>query len=200
MISNYIIVIFIAFLFNALVCILFKKIGFVDKPDGIRKIHKGEISLGGGLSLFLASLIIFFFPIEILSNKESLLSTGLLEVWFISLIILILGLLDDVNPLPTSVRLIIQILASWLVIIFTDIYVRDLGDLLGLGNFYLGQLGIPITIFMVVGMCNAFNMIDGMDGFVGIVTLAIVLAVPFITSMNGFSGILFIPSILLFCF
>ena len=53
----------------------------------------------------------------------------------------------------------------------TDLYVKDLGDLFGLGNIHLGELGIPITIFMVVGVTNAFNMLDGMDGLVSLVAL-----------------------------
>ena len=97
-------------------------------------------------------------------TSDSYLVTGILIVFFVSIIILLLGLWDDIKPLPTSVRLIVQIFASWLVIILSDIYLFDLGNLFGFGDFYLGDLGIPVTIFMVVGVCNAFNMLDGMDG------------------------------------
>ena len=43
-------------------------------------------------------------------------------------------------------------------------YIQSLGNLFGLGEIYLGFWGIPFTIFCVVGMINAFNMIDGLNG------------------------------------
>jgi len=148
-------------------CFLARKLNLVDSPDGIRKKHLGEIPLAGGLSLFV-SIIIFsflFFPLT-----ESI-PTEFKILFLVSSVVLLLGILDDIKSLPISIRLIAQIMASWIVIILTDCYIRDLGDLFGLGNIHLGQLGIPVTIFMIVGMCNAFNMLDGMDGIVSLVAL-----------------------------
>tara|TARA_Y100001970_G_scaffold250206_1_gene321717 strand:+ start:39680 stop:40711 length:1032 start_codon:yes stop_codon:yes gene_type:complete len=173
----------------------FKKLNIVDKPDGIRKIHKGEMPLGGGFTLFICSVLVYFFLFN--SNEVN---PDLKSIFQVSLIVLILGLVDDIKPLLISVRLIIQILASWLVIIITDIYVKDLGDLFGLGNIYLGQLGIPLTIFMIVGMCNAFNMIDGMDGLVGFVALVASASLGIIAIYNGISHKVFFPSIALSIF
>ena len=182
-----------------IVAILFKKAGVVDTPDGIRKIHKGDIALGGGLVLFLSSVLCFlFFPDYKLGidNKFSELSV----VYLTSIIILILGLWDDIKPLPTAIRLIVQIFASWLVIILTDFYISDLGNLFGLGDFYLGELGIPITIFMVVGVCNAFNMMDGMDGLVSFVVLVASTSLAFIAFLNSHSGVLFLGTAILSVF
>ncbi len=157
---------------------LFKKIGFVDRPDGIRKIHEGEVALGGGMALFIATLI-FIFSID--SNQEnSSYIIPLIKVFSISPIILLLGLYDDIKPLPFSARLIVQILTSWLVIILTDIHLVSLGNLLGFGDLYLSEFGIPVTIFMVVGVCNAFNMIDGMDGLVGVVSFITISAIAYL--------------------
>jgi UDP-GlcNAc:undecaprenyl-phosphate GlcNAc-1-phosphate transferase len=102
-----------------LISLLFRKLGIVDKPDGVRKIHKGEIALGGGLAIFLPSLffILVLYPESSLNSLSN--SPELLTVFFISIIILSLGLWDDIKPLPTSIRLIVQIFASWLVIIST---------------------------------------------------------------------------------
>ena len=176
---------------------IFLKFNFVDKPDGIRKIHKGEISYGGGVAIFLSLLISFYLFIEI----ENLLSSGLIKIGLISLAILILGLLDDIKPLPIAIRLILQILISWAVILATDIYIKDLGDLLGFGNIVLGELGIPITIFMVVGMCNAFNMLDGIDGLVASVAFAVFTSISILSLINGINlSMVFIPSVILFGF
>ena len=182
---------FLSFLISLAVCftviLVFKKFSFVDVPDGVRKIHKGEVSLGGGLALFLSASIVFLvFSEYFLDWPNSVFSEQILSIWYISIIIISLGLIDDLRPLPISLRIIVQILASWLVIIFSDVYLIELGDLLGLGSIYLGELGIPVTIFMVVGLCNAFNMMDGMDGlvtlvgsiaFTGIATLTFLLGI-----------------------
>ena len=121
----------------------------------------------------------------------------LTPIWFISLIILFLGLWDDIRPLPFSARLVIQIFASWLVIIVTDVYLRDLGNLFGVFDIHLGKVGIPVTIFMVVGVCNAFNMLDGMDGLVGFVVFIASSALAFIAVSNGHTSFLFFGSVIL---
>ena len=49
-------------------------------------------------------------------------------------------------------------------IISTDTYISNLGNLFGTGDVELGLLSIPFTVFCVVGIMNAFNMIDGING------------------------------------
>jgi len=180
--------------------VLFKKFDIVDKPDGIRKIHKGNIPLGGGIAMFISfSLLSIFFVSESTLQQFDPLNF-LRNIWLVSFIVLFLGLWDDIKPLPFSFRLIIQILASWLVIILTDIYIRDFGDLLGFGNIYVGELGIPLTIFMVVGVCNAFNMLDGMDGSVGFVLLITFLTLAAICYIENTGELFLIGSLVLICF
>lgn len=199
MLTFYLLLTIITFLSFFFISILFKKYGLVDKPDGVRKIHEGEVSLGGGIGFFLpVILLLFIFPIEG-AAQGSLFS--IIQVFYVSTIILFLGLYDDIKPLPFSIRLIVQILASWLVIILTDIRIFDLGNLLGFGNLYLNEIGIPITIFMIVGICNAFNMMDGMDGLVGIVSLITVSAISVMATLSNLSEApLFIGSILALVF
>ena len=90
---------------------IFKKLGIVDRPDGVRKIHKGEIALGGGVSLFLTSIIFFWlFPQSVHDVLE--INSALGFVWLISIIILLLGLWDDVKPLPFSTGLLFKYLPA----------------------------------------------------------------------------------------
>jgi len=199
MMELYLFALFVSVILFFITSFAFKKAGIVDKPDGIRKIHKGDIPFGGGLALFGSfSIIMLLFPDYSLSFKGSL--SAMANIWLISIIILFLGLWDDVKPLPTSARLIVQIFASWLVIIITDVYVRDLGNLFGWQNIYIDQLGIPLTIFMVVGVCNAFNMLDGMDGLVGFVLLITSAAIAVIASYNGTYGALFLGTLVISIF
>ncbi len=203
MIKPYLLVCCVSLFFFFCLSIPFKRLGIVDKPDGIRKIHKGEIPLSGGFSLFLAFLFCTFYLYPGYFGDYSATYTGLREhilILFLSPIILFLGLWDDIRPLPSSVRLIVQIFASWLAIIITDVYILDLGDLFGFGSLYFGSLGIPLTIFMVVGVSNAFNMLDGMDGLVGIVSVVLWLFVPVIAYINNVPGPSFITGFIFIVF
>ena len=129
MVSTYIIASTLSLTLFWGITFLFPKFGIVDKPDGIRKLHQGEISLGGGTGLFLScTLFLFvFFPDYSIGKQDKF--SELFVVWCISVVILLMGFWDDLKPLPTSFRLIIQILSSWLVIIMTDTYLRNFGNL-----------------------------------------------------------------------
>lgn len=196
----YLLICSISFAIFFFLSIFFKRLGIVDKPDGVRKTHKGEIPLSGGFSLYLSFVISIFLIQPESSSYFFAEASAPRQVLLISLIPLFLGLWDDIRPLPTSVRLIFQIFASWLVIIVTDIYVLELGDLFGFGNLYLGSFGIPLTIFMVVGVCNAFNMLDGMDGLVGIVFLVLSISISAIAYLNNVRGLLFFASFIALIF
>jgi len=157
---------------------LAKSIGLVDMPDNFRKMHTGNIPLIGGIIIFISIIFgTFVFGVE-----------PFYRIIIISLIpILIVGTLDGIESIevPVSFRFIAQILASWIVILFTDVYLKDLGDLFGQGTIHLNQFGIPFTIFAVVGMCNAFNMLDGKDGLVGSVAVVIISSLLLLLYVNG---------------
>ena len=157
---------------------LAKSIGLVDIPDNIRKIHAGNIPLIGGIVIFISIIFgTFVFGVD-----------PFYRIIIISLIpILIVGTIDGIGSIevPISFRFIAQILASWIVILFTDVYLKDLGDLFGQGTLHLNQFGIPFTIFAVVGICNAFNMLDGKDGLVGSVAVVIISSLLLLLYLNG---------------
>ena len=81
-----------------------------------------------------------------------------------SLPLLLLFLIDDYRGLKASQRLLIQAGLSLFIIYTTGIQLESFGNLFGFGNINLGILSIPVTIFCVVGIMNAFNMIDGING------------------------------------
>jgi UDP-GlcNAc:undecaprenyl-phosphate GlcNAc-1-phosphate transferase len=86
------------------------------------------------------------------------------KLYIASIPLLILFLIDDFKSMRPLYRLIIQVTLSLYVIFSTDIYLSNLGNLFGFGEIQLGILSIPFTIFCVVGIMNAFNMIDGING------------------------------------
>ncbi len=171
-----------------------KSINLVDEADGRRKDHKGAIPLTGGLILFISIIYgAFVFGVN----------TFYIYIIASLLPIMIIGTLDGLKAIevPWTLRLVGQILASWIVILTTDIYVRDLGNLFGQGIVNLGGFGIPFTILGVVGLCNAFNMLDGRDGLAASVAIVIVSSIFMLLFFQGtifMMGLVIISSLIIF--
>ena len=190
----YLLIVLICLLVFAIGPFIFRRLGLVDIPDGDRKQHSGSIPLSGGFCILIA-LGISVFLADFLGISDISRPSALTLAAFFSLPVFFIGLIDDFKPRPPLIRLIIQILSCWAFILTTDIYVRDLGDLLGFGNIHLGKLGIPLTIFMVVGVTNATNMFDGFDGIVGSVVFWAWTCLSVIALYSSSYSLTFIPSI-----
>ena len=88
-----------------------------------------------------------------------------LILFLFSLVLLVICLIDDLINLPVWVRLFAQISCSVLFIQLGGISLIDLGSLLGNGEIILQEyVAFIFTIFCIVGVTNAFNWIDGIDG------------------------------------
>jgi len=180
--------------FILLISSIAKKIGLVDISDNIRKNHQGSVPLIGGLVLYIS-----FVYGSIVFGINPFYINVLLSI----VPIIIVGTLDGIRNLnlPISFRLIAQIISSWFLIISTDIYVTNLGDLFGYGDINIGTLGIPFTIFGVVGVCNAFNMLDGKDGLTGsvsVITFSFLLLLLYSSGQSFNLGLIVITSLLVF--
>lgn len=137
-----------------------KKLG--DKGGG-RKIHKKVVPTLGGIAIiisFIISLLIWM-PNFTFSPKMG----G--NVFFFGggsvLILLILGIRDDIIPMSSYVKLVGQILTAFIVVVFGKLYFTDLDGLFGIHQidpFYAKILCIVI----IVAVINAYNLIDGIDG------------------------------------
>lgn len=136
-------------------------VGLLDRPLG-RKVHSGAIPLVGGISIYLSVVI---GSVAFLDLSETFVSVAL-----ISGLVTSIGVLDDRYPLQPVYRLILQLIAG-LAIAGIGVKVSTLGNLTGLGNIELGLLAIPFTAVAITGLCNAYNMIDGIDGLAGGLTL-----------------------------
>ena len=135
----------------------------VDIPDRSRKFHKRATPLTGGIGILLAVIISTEIYLD-LNNLKGYMPEFSQQLYMASIPLLLLFLIDDFKSLPPMYRIIIQIILSLYVIFSTDIYLSNLGNLFGFGEIKLGIFGIPFTIFCVVGIMNAFNMIDGING------------------------------------
>ena len=135
----------------------------IDIPDRSRKFHKRATPLTGGMSIILSVLISAELYLD-LNGLKGFVPTFTQHLIWSSIILVVLFLIDDFKSLTAFKRLSIQTLLSIYMIIMTGVHLESLGNIFGFGLLNLGIFSIPFTIFCVVGIMNAFNMIDGING------------------------------------
>ncbi len=142
-----------------------KKQNMVDIP-GHRKIHEEAIPNLGGIVIFFGFLLSLLFVIQIEGQFRALLIGGV--------IILLLGVIDDIANLSPKHKFVIQMIPALIVIIYNSDLINSF-IVNQLRSFdLLGYLLYPILIFWIVGITNSINLIDGLDGLacgVSIITL-----------------------------
>lgn len=133
------------------------KVGALDYPDQ-RKVHNGAMPRMGGLAVYIA------FVAAVLLFRE--LSSQVLGMLAGATAILLVGMADDIRGLSARVKLVGQILAALVVVQF-GIQVQYITNPLNGDIILLGWLSIPLTVFWIVAVTNAVNLIDGLDGLAG---------------------------------
>ncbi len=163
-IYGFLIAMVIAYLVTPWVMKLAWKIGAIDVPRDLRRVHKKPMPRLGGLAIFLAFTVAGLVTLPIgHSSMRGILAGGAF--------IVLVGVLDDIYCLPAKVKLVGQIIAAG-ILVFFGVKIEWVTNPLG-GMFYLGKWSIPITIFWVVGITNTLNFIDGLDGLAaGIAAIA----------------------------
>lgn len=138
------------------------KAGLVDHPDQA-KVHDSATPLVGGLAIFIVLGIAFSWTMPSDRFIQGLGAGGLLMV--------ATGMADDRFKLSAALRFLLQIGACLVMILYADMRLEDFGRLLYDQVLTLGWLAGPITIFAALGVINANNMIDGLDGLAGSIFL-----------------------------
>jgi UDP-GlcNAc:undecaprenyl-phosphate GlcNAc-1-phosphate transferase len=135
-----------------------QRVGAIDVPKDGRRMHSQPIPRLGGLAIFLG-----FILSVVLFAKVSPQVQGILLG---SVVIVIIGVIDDIVPLPAWLKFIVQIVAALVAVyhgvkidIFTNPIVWSSTEFLN-----LGFLSIPITVLWIVTITNSVNLIDGLDG------------------------------------
>jgi len=133
-------------------------VGAVDTPD-TRKVHTHPMPRLGGLAIaigVLGSSVLFLDTVPMLSGVLA----GLL-------IAVVTGLIDDTRHLSPKIKFVGEILAALVFVWISGVSLTSLGNLLGFGDISLGVLSVPVTVFAMVGVMNALNLSDGLDGLAG---------------------------------
>lgn len=155
------------------------KIGAIDIPKDSRRMHKKPIPRLGGLAIFggfLCAILLF-----------GQLDQTMLCVLLGATIIVALGIFDDVLALGAKLKFAVQIIAAAIPVCVGDLQIKLFTNLNPFSDepfFHLGILAIPVTIIWIVGITNAVNLIDGLDGLaVGVSSIAAItmLAVALLT-------------------
>jgi UDP-GlcNAc:undecaprenyl-phosphate GlcNAc-1-phosphate transferase len=159
------------------------RLGAVDSPDGGRKSQAQPVPLGGGVAIAIAAVTGLLVVLSFASPKGVLPSAALWNAAIPSAVVLIIvGLLDDVVGLTGIYKLIGQVLSATLLCA-AGFRFEDL-SLLGL-SIPLGDFGIPFSIFFCLGAINAFNLIDGADGLASSIGAIVCFTLGLIASAQG---------------
>lgn len=140
----------LAFAVTPLVKKLAQKVGAIDVPTDGRRMHHTPIPRMGGLAIFIAFLtsVLIFAKID----------TEVRGILLGAVIIVILGVLDDIITLHALLKFLVQILAAVLVVLHGCRIEHFMG-------FQLPQwLSYPVSVVWIVAITNAVNFIDGLDG------------------------------------
>jgi UDP-GlcNAc:undecaprenyl-phosphate GlcNAc-1-phosphate transferase len=139
----------IAFFSTKVIGRIAAKLKILDHPNE-RKIHKKPIPLLGGLAIFISYVATIIFNFNFSIELKGVVIGGT--------IILIIGLIDDIKHIPATWKLISQVLASSVLILYGV-------KLSFLPSTWWGNAGeVLLTVIWVVGITNAVNFFDGMDG------------------------------------
>lgn len=131
-------------------------VGWMDQPGG-HKHHGESVPVVGGLAVVLAIGIVLLVHGELPSPARVLLGGMAL--------LCLLGLVDDRWNLSPRWRIVLQALVAGAVCAATETWLRSMGSLWpGVSDLQTGWFALPFTVFCVVGVINAFNLVDGMDG------------------------------------
>jgi len=177
---------------TSLMCRFSWRLGVVDKPDGLLKRHHRPIATLGGVPLFAAILagvaVIVILGHDLPHQALSYLAwNGSPTTLALALlIILTLGIRDDIWHVMPRAKLLFQVIAAT-VLIGSGVVIQHC-DFFGVFGFSLGLLAVPFTLFWLVGSCNAFNFIDGMDGLASGVGLVISLVLALLGFVNQAYG------------
>lgn len=138
-----------------------RKKGLVDEPGG-RKIHDHPIPRLGGVAVWLSTMLTFLFLVFLSYYPYGSLLSGILLG---SSLMFLLGLVDDIYCLDAKFKLFIQ-LAIATIVYCLGIRIEDVYLPFGI-SFHLGFLSWFVTTAWIVGVSNAVNFIDGIDGLAG---------------------------------
>ncbi|MBI2265415.1 MAG: undecaprenyl/decaprenyl-phosphate alpha-N-acetylglucosaminyl 1-phosphate transferase [Armatimonadetes bacterium] len=178
----------LTFLLTPLVYRLALKLGVLDQPGG-RKVHEHPVPKWGGLAVFLGFFISLAGSIFFVGHfRDALYSTRAVQLAVLmagGLVMMVMGALDDVLDLRPLVKLLVQVLVASAAVglgIRISYVSHPLTESI---NYLPLWMGAGLTILWIVGISNAMNLLDGLDGLLAGVTTISALTLFIISLMKG---------------
>jgi len=147
-----------------------KMLDITDKPGG-RHHHKIVTPLTGGIPIFIAFISTTYLTLDIPKEFYGL--------FWSSLVILLIGIIDDINPVPAIIKLLTQIIAIGILVKY-DIVFNFFGS-----SIYGKSASILLTFIWITGITNGINCLDGMDGLASGIAIIVSIFYAIIAHMNG---------------
>ena len=142
----------------------------LDAPNQ-RTIHESSTPRLGGLSIFAG----FASAFTIYSTPDFV----LMKVFAGTIILFFIGLKDDILPVTAFKKFFIQVLATGIVMFLGDIRIGNFHGIFGIYQLSDG-ISYMFTFVIIIGLTNAFNLIDGIDGLAGCITVLVNLVLAYI--------------------
>lgn len=185
-------IIFITFITSVILMPIIKKvathINAIDYPNE-RKVHKVPMPRLGGVAIFISFLVGYMF----FANG----SVRMLSVLIASFVIVLMGIFDDINPIKARYKFIVQIIAACVVVFYGNIVLQDV-SLFGLYVNFPEPINYIISVFVIISLTNAINLIDGLDGLasgISCIYFATIAVIAFI--LNSIGGLDVILSLIM---
>lgn len=148
----------------------------LDQPND-RKVHTQPIPRSGGFAMAIGAFASILFWHHDNQFVAAYCAAGGILVAF--------GLLDDFFEVKPWIKFVGQIAASIIVIYFGGVEIRSLGVLLPDGYLLPSWLAVPLTLVAIVGVTNAINLADGLDGLAGGICLLIFCCIGYLSYLEG---------------
>jgi UDP-GlcNAc:undecaprenyl-phosphate GlcNAc-1-phosphate transferase len=152
-------------------------------PDD-RKVHSIPMPQVGGISMALAIVV----PIIMWCVKDAFIQSVLIS----SGVIVLFGVIDDCVNLNYRIKFSSQAIASLIVILYGGLKVQSLGALLPEDVLLPDFIAIPLTVIVIVGVTNAVNLSDGLDGLAGGISLLSYVCIAYLAYQSEEAGIVII--------
>lgn len=136
-----------------------RKYNIVDNPSA-RKLQRVPVPVMGGTTVFIGYLVAIAIEVIIYPDDYTLKITSLLFVMFL------VGVYDDIKEVAAVLKFLIELCVTWSIIIVLKVEINDFHNLWGIRELP-NVVSVPLSLIAGVGIMNAINMIDGVDGFCG---------------------------------
>lgn len=157
----------VSFILTPVVKVLAQRVGAVDVPKDNRRMHDHPIPRMGGLAIFFGFLISTLIFVQITPQLRGMMLGAV--------IIVVLGIFDDIYSLKAGFKFVVQIVAALIAVCSGNIIQILSNPNIFSANPYwnLGLLAYPVTVIWIVAITNAVNLIDGLDGLAcGVTTIS----------------------------